>query len=127
MRKSSDRSGNSSGFDHTASSAHNADDNELMDNEEQTFSKGSKFTDRLLSLFLAIWFIFGNYWIFGIYEPRYEPIMSEPSNWCDKNVYIFALIHLFIYYIFMVFTLICILLLTIFTQTPYLIMKFQDC
>jgi hypothetical protein len=28
-------------------------------NDEQAFSKGSKFTDRLLSLFLIIWFVFG--------------------------------------------------------------------
>jgi hypothetical protein len=103
------------------------DDNGVAVERELTFSTGSYFTDSLLSMFLTIWFVFGNYWILSIYEPVYEQKLREPNNWCNKNLYDFALIHLLVYYALLLLTFVFFIILTIFTQIPYLIMKFQEC
>ncbi|XP_014219488.1 uncharacterized protein LOC106647552 [Copidosoma floridanum] len=52
----------------------------------------------LLSLFLIGWFALGNYWILRIRWPDYEPKHYDPNQWCDKTLYIFALVHLGIVY-----------------------------
>ena len=60
------------------------------DNGDVIMSRSSRFTDILLSLFLLIWFLIGNYWTLKIWKPHYKQLLHEPSNWCDKTVYLFA-------------------------------------
>ncbi|XP_029457579.1 transmembrane protein 272 [Rhinatrema bivittatum] len=43
-----------------------------------------------LSLFLSIWFILGNYWVFSVYTPNFIPPFHHPQDYCDKTLYIFA-------------------------------------
>lgn len=59
-------------------------------NGDLFMSKSSRFSDTILSLFLFIWFIFGNYWVFRIWKPHFVQLLHEPSNWCDRTVYMFA-------------------------------------
>uniref|UniRef100_A0A8C3VSA1 Transmembrane protein 272 n=1 Tax=Catagonus wagneri TaxID=51154 RepID=A0A8C3VSA1_9CETA len=44
----------------------------------------------LLSLFLFLWFILGNYWVFSVYPPDFIPPSQQPWDYCDKTLYLFA-------------------------------------
>ncbi len=48
--------------------------------------------DVLTTLFLIVWFIYGNHLIWRHRLPRFEPIIEDPENWCSKNVYFLTLI-----------------------------------
>ena len=65
------------------------------DNGDVIVSKSSKFSEAVLSLFLFVWFIVGNYWVFNVWKPNFVQLLHEPSNWCDKTVYMFAVIQIF--------------------------------
>lgn len=43
-----------------------------------------------LSIFLFLWFILGNYWVFSVYLPNFIPPFHQPQDYCDKTLYIFA-------------------------------------
>lgn len=68
------------------------------DIDELWSSTSTKVTEYALTIFLLVWFGMGNYWVLHIYRPRYEPLLREPNNYCDKTVYTFALIHLLVCY-----------------------------
>lgn len=74
----------------------------MFDSDEETndpiMSRSTKFTDSILSLFLFVWFIFGNIWVFNIWKPHYKPLLHEPNNWCEETVYLFAFVQLMISY-----------------------------
>ncbi|CAD5120257.1 unnamed protein product [Dimorphilus gyrociliatus] len=53
-------------------------------------SKSSKFSEAVLSIFLLIWFGFGNYWIFRVWKPNFIQALHRPSDWCHPTVYMFA-------------------------------------
>ncbi|XP_064636880.1 uncharacterized protein LOC135493455 isoform X1 [Lineus longissimus] len=90
---------------------------EIYDTEEDgasgLTSKSSTFTDVVLSLFLFIWFVFGNYWVISVWEPNYKQLLYEPSNWCDKTVYLFAFSQIMACYCLMVLIAFCICILTL--------------
>ncbi|KAM6180071.1 transmembrane protein 272 [Erethizon dorsatum] len=44
----------------------------------------------ILSLFLFLWFILGNYWVFSVYLPDFIPPFQQPQAFCDKTPYLFA-------------------------------------
>ncbi|XP_037655868.1 transmembrane protein 272 [Choloepus didactylus] len=44
----------------------------------------------LLSLFLFLWLILGNYWIFSVFLPDFIPPFQQPQNYCDKTLYLFV-------------------------------------
>lgn len=75
---------------------------EIYDTDEDhgdvIVSNSSRFTDVVLSIFLFIWFAFGNYWVFSIYQPNFAHMLHDPSNWCDETVYMFAFIQICISY-----------------------------
>ncbi|KAK1142611.1 transmembrane protein 272-like [Acipenser oxyrinchus oxyrinchus] len=48
-----------------------------------------KTLNSLASLFLFIWFITGNVWIYSIYEPSYDA-GSLVTKYCNKTLYLFA-------------------------------------
>ena len=64
-----------------------------------TTSRSSKFSHFVLTLFNVIWFFFGNYWVLNIFPPRYEQLLHEPNNWCDKTMYIFTIVNIVLIYI----------------------------
>ncbi|ESO88408.1 hypothetical protein LOTGIDRAFT_126107 [Lottia gigantea] len=44
----------------------------------------------MMTLFLVIWHCVGSYWVFDIWKPHFIPLLHEPSNYCEKTVYMFA-------------------------------------
>jgi hypothetical protein len=48
--------------------------------------------DVLTTLFLIVWFIYGNYLIYHYRFPRFEQTTEDPENWCAKNVYLLTVI-----------------------------------
>lgn len=69
-----------------------------MDVEDFGIFTTRNIADFVLSTFLIVWFALGNFWALSIYRPRYKPLLYEPSNWCDKTVYVFSLIYFAICY-----------------------------
>lgn len=83
------------------------DDEELSDEDELLTI--TKMANIGLNIFLCIWFIFGNYWLFGIWLPYFRPPLLEPKNWCDKSVFTFTFWHLIVCHILigLSFTVVC--------------------
>jgi len=54
----------------------------------------SQFIDILLSVFLFVWFICGNYWVLSVWRPNYRQTLAEPNSWCDKTTYLLAAVQL---------------------------------
>ena len=46
----------------------------------------------LTTLFLIVWFIYGNHIIYRYRFPRFEQTTEDPENWCSKNVYLLTII-----------------------------------
>ncbi|RNA29176.1 hypothetical protein BpHYR1_037518 [Brachionus plicatilis] len=44
----------------------------------------------ILSLFLFIWFILGNYWVYSIYDKVQYDSLVDPETYCDKLCYLFS-------------------------------------
>ena len=57
-------------------------------------SDSTKYSEYMLSLFLLGWFIAGNVWVLRIYRPEFDQPLLDPKNWCDKTVYMFALVQI---------------------------------
>ncbi|KAI3386520.1 hypothetical protein SNEBB_006054 [Seison nebaliae] len=69
--------------------------NELLEIDDQPLpTTGSCFTYMLLDAFIAIWFVCGNYWILKIWWPNFHAPLKEPSNYCSRTLYLFALAQL---------------------------------
>ncbi|XP_064609310.1 transmembrane protein 272-like [Liolophura sinensis] len=67
-----------------------------------------RMTNISLSLFLSIWFILGNYWVFSIWIPKFKAPLHDPQNWCEKHVFMFAFWQIVVCYGLMgVFLLLC--------------------
>ncbi|XP_073981831.1 uncharacterized protein isoform X2 [Rhodnius prolixus] len=80
---------------------------------QDPLSTPSKVVDILLTAFLLVWFVLGNVWILGIYWPEFEPTLFEPNRWCQKTLYVFSLVHLFILYTVIgaiIFVMLCLLI-----------------
>ena len=56
--------------------------------EDQSMS--TKFIDGVLNLFLFTWFIAGNIWVYSKYRPNPSPPPSDPLNYCNPTLYLFA-------------------------------------
>lgn len=56
--------------------------------EDQSMS--TKFIDGVLNLFLFTWFIAGNIWVYSKYKPNPIPLPSDPLNYCNPTLYMFA-------------------------------------
>lgn len=77
-------------------------------------SRTYKMMDIILSMFLFAWLIVGTYWVFKIWEPHYKQLLHEPSDWCDRSVYMFAVYQIIGCYSYLCFVLIYLLCLAIF-------------
>ncbi|XP_042300262.1 transmembrane protein 272 isoform X2 [Sceloporus undulatus] len=60
-----------------------------------------------LSLFLFLWFILGNYWVFSVYLPNFIPPFHHPQDYCDKILYIFAVGVLVVSHTILVLLIFC--------------------
>lgn len=58
-------------------------------------SRSSRFSEFVLSVFLLIWFVCGNCWVFGVRRPiHFKQQLLSPNNWCDRTVYMFAFVQI---------------------------------
>jgi len=73
----------------------------------------SQFIDILLSVFLFVWFICGNYWVLSVWRPNYRQTLAEPNSWCDKTTYLLAAAQLSVCYGLMIFIAVVTVLLAI--------------
>ena len=55
--------------------------------------RSTQFTDMVLSLFLLIWFGFGNYWTWKIFKPNFTRKLHTPSDWWVDSFHCFLGIH----------------------------------
>jgi len=92
----------------------NVDDDGAPGTVSNLFS--SQFIDVLLSIFLFVWFICGNYWVLSVWPPNYHQTLAEPNSWCDKTTYVFALVQLGVCYGLMLFIILLTGLLVICQQ-----------
>ncbi|XP_017766391.1 PREDICTED: uncharacterized protein LOC108555326 [Eufriesea mexicana] len=68
----------------------------------------------ILSCFLMVWFVMGNYWILHIMWPPYNFVVHTPNDHCNKTLYEFSLVHLGVIYITLGITLLVITVLASF-------------
>ncbi|CAF1074160.1 unnamed protein product [Brachionus calyciflorus] len=62
-------------------------------------SNGARVVDALISLFLLIWFIVGNYWVISIWKPNFiQPPEIDSHKWCEETVYMSAVFQLILFY-----------------------------
>lgn len=64
------------------------DQSENDPDERQSMT--SKFFDGVLNLFLFIWFVAGNIWVYSKYKPHFIPPSHDPFNYCHPFLYLFA-------------------------------------
>lgn len=69
------------------------------DMDEMAYHTSTWVTEHAISVFLFSWFVIGNYWIYSIWMPRFEPLLHEPNDWCSKTVYIFAVVQVCVCYV----------------------------
>ncbi|CAF1368900.1 unnamed protein product [Adineta steineri] len=75
---------------------------------------GSTFMDVLTTLFLIVWFIYGNHLIYRYRVPRFEQTTEDPEHWCSKNVYSLTIISI-AYTYSLVTLMILIVVIVVFT------------
>ncbi|XP_029114043.1 transmembrane protein 272-like [Scleropages formosus] len=71
----------------------------------------------ILSAFLFIWFILGNYWVFSVYMPNFIPPFHRPQDYCRKSLYIFSLFVLALAHSALVLLLSCTACLYVCSRT----------
>ncbi|XP_046546622.1 transmembrane protein 272-like isoform X2 [Haliotis rubra] len=59
----------------------------------------TRMTNIALNIFLTIWFVFGHYWVVGIWKPHFSAPLHEPKNWCERTVFLFSFWQLVICHI----------------------------
>ena len=75
------------------------------------FSK--TFMDVLTTLFLIVWFIYGNHILYRYRLPRFEQTTEDPEHWCKKNVYLLTIISVAYTYALMTLMLFVVLIVVI--------------
>ncbi|CAH1636301.1 unnamed protein product [Spodoptera littoralis] len=82
-------------------------------NSNTSASVVEKILASLLSIFLLVWFAFGNYWTLQIMWPDYAPTLFEPNQWCHKTLYVFSLTQLGVVWGLMALVLLLLLALAV--------------
>jgi len=72
------------------------DDDDIRSGGVVSTSRSSQISDLALTVFLVVWFACGNYWVLSVWRPSHEQPLFDPSNWCDRTVYMFAFIQIII-------------------------------
>ncbi|CAF3965210.1 unnamed protein product, partial [Rotaria sordida] len=83
--------------------------------EEETTDtqNGSTFMEVLTTLFLIVWFIYGNYLLCRYRLPRFEQTTEDPENWCSKNVYFLTIISVAYTYAFVTIMILIVLIVVL--------------
>ncbi|CAF0812767.1 unnamed protein product [Adineta steineri] len=94
-----------------------------LDQEEETDSNGSGFTDAVLNLFLLAWFIVGQFWTWNSFMPNFEFGLENPDKYCHRNVYIFTLVHIGLVYVMFLAVILFFIALTCCATFPQILVK----
>ncbi|KAH9494556.1 hypothetical protein Btru_019840 [Bulinus truncatus] len=64
-------------------------------NQNNTTShRSDEIVDITLNIFLLVWQGLGTYWTFSVwYPPEEEPLYADPKQWCNQDLYFFAVIQ----------------------------------
>lgn len=81
------------------------DDDETIHNDSELLTM-TKVAHVFLTLFLCVWFGFGNFWLFGVGIPKFKAPLHEPKNWCDSVVFNFTFWQIVICYVLIAFVLV---------------------
>ena len=99
------------------------DQGDIVDDEEGGGASGaadgsSAFVDNAMSLFLLVWFGFGNYWVLPIYGKTnfIQPVENDSMNWCSKDAFMTAVYHIAAVYILAAGFLIIVLFIFIYSK-----------
>ena len=88
----------------------NYDDDDDVE-EDVVLSRFVRFSNMALTLFLTIWFIFGNVWFYSIWEPNFKQPLHEPNNWCERSLYWYTFYNFIVCY--SILAVLCLLLFAI--------------
>jgi hypothetical protein len=108
------------------------DNGDIVDDEEGTGPSGasdgsSSFVDILICTFLAIWFGFGNYWIWPVQNPNFTmPPDVDSSNWCARDVYTTAWFHLIGMYVMAAVVVLIVFMLFVYSKCCRVRMSEED-
>ncbi|XP_058404094.1 transmembrane protein 272-like [Diceros bicornis minor] len=58
--------------------------------DEYPWRQNAHYILLILSFFLFLCFILGNYWLFSVHLPDFIPPFQQPRDYCDKILYLFA-------------------------------------
>ena len=75
------------------------------------FSK--TFMDVLTTLFLIVWFVYGNHILYRYRLPSFEQTTEDPEHWCTKNVYLLTIISVAYTYALVTLMLLIVLIVVI--------------
>lgn len=71
----------------------------------------------ILSLFLFVWFLLGNYWVFSVFQPNFITPFHQPQNYCRKSLYLFAVFVLTLSHTVLLLLLCCGVCVHVCSQT----------
>ncbi|XP_014770009.1 transmembrane protein 272 [Octopus bimaculoides] len=92
---------------------HHNDYDDDDDDESLVVTKMLKFTSNFLTLFLIVWFVLGNVWVFGIWWPNPYGSLHKPIDWCNRSVFIYCIVHIMIVYILLAVAVLTVIILII--------------
>ena len=84
-----------------------ADDDDFDDG---VMSRSCRFTCYVLWAFLLVWFVLGNVWVLGAWQPNFQQPLHDPQNWCHETVFFFSFYQLLAVYGLLALALLVLLL-----------------
>ncbi|RMZ96938.1 peptidyl-prolyl cis-trans isomerase CYP63-like isoform X1 [Brachionus plicatilis] len=92
-------------FDHQVNASRDIDSND------------TQLVDRVITGFLVVWFLMGNYWTFSIWKPNFhQPPEIDSHKWCSEKVYMSSFSQIIIIYSFCLFFLLFLFILLILSR-----------
>ncbi|XP_076467632.1 uncharacterized protein LOC143298637 [Babylonia areolata] len=85
-------------------------DDDDDDFDDGVMSRSCRFTCYMLSAFLLVWFVLGNIWVLGVWQPNFQQPLHDPQNWCHRVVFFFSFYQLLAVYGLMGLVLLVVLL-----------------
>ncbi|KAL8570294.1 hypothetical protein ACOMHN_011316 [Nucella lapillus] len=85
-------------------------DDDDDDFDDGVMARSCRFTCYVLSAFLSVWFVLGNVWVLGVWQPNFQQPLHDPQNWCHRVVFFFSFYQLLAVYSLLGLVLLVILL-----------------
>jgi hypothetical protein len=79
------------------------------DFDDGVMTRSCRFTCYVLTAFLAVWFVLGNVWVLGVWQPNFSQPLHDPQNWCHRVVFFFSFYQLLVVYGLLGFVLLVVL------------------